>query len=509
MSTRLPNEDVAGIETLIQAREWIDECRKTHGECDIGNNDWFPSRVIDVLPDTQDSGKVRLCVSDQSYLRRPYVTLTYCWGGDQPFMTNNSNFSKYLQGIKVETLPRTIQDAVAVTRGIGIRYLWIDSLCIIQDAANDKAAEMSRMHKIYGSSSCTIVAAAAHSVYDGFLLGKDTPHVPQRHLPFFTPDGSEGRVIIRKSKDAYYPYNDRINKRAWTFQERLMSHRLLIYPPSPHALQWSCRRFSTANGGYVASNWFSLSRTNPIFQNAPSLDVLDTGQTSKSLWDLWRGLVGEYSSCNLTNPQDRLVALSALAMLFDTKWTGCYLAGLWTVQDEPTIFLYSLLWGSFGKNKRCDKYVAPSWSWASANDKIIFASSNTFIEDTYLTLVDHKIVPAFENRYFGEVHSGIITIQGLMQRATVIRGTRLLLGSMNGAGSHTTQVGEAYMDALDEPMVSPQDVLCAVVFKEFRYDPVGLLLVPQDDGHYQRIAYCAIKKHDWTKTFFVATVSIK
>ncbi|KAH7111152.1 heterokaryon incompatibility, partial [Dactylonectria estremocensis] len=80
-----------------------------------------------------------------------YVALSYCWGSDLSGVvtTLSSNVEPHLQGIAVNSLPQIIQDAVRVYRELGLRYLWVDSLCIIQDDRKDWAQEVDRMRKVY------------------------------------------------------------------------------------------------------------------------------------------------------------------------------------------------------------------------------------------------------------------------------------------------------------------------------------------------------------------------
>jgi hypothetical protein len=78
-----------------------------------------------------------------------YAALSYCWGGDQPTKLHMHNLSAYLTAIDESTLPRTTLDAVKVTRSVGVRFLWIDAYCIIQDNENDKLREINRMDEVY------------------------------------------------------------------------------------------------------------------------------------------------------------------------------------------------------------------------------------------------------------------------------------------------------------------------------------------------------------------------
>jgi hypothetical protein len=85
-----------------------------------------------------------------------YVALSYCWGADQTIKTKLASLVSHEDGIRVETLPKTIQDAIHITRELGIDFLWVDSLCIIQDRAEDLAKEVVDMPHYYSNSVATL-----------------------------------------------------------------------------------------------------------------------------------------------------------------------------------------------------------------------------------------------------------------------------------------------------------------------------------------------------------------
>lgn len=117
-----------------------------------------------------------------------YLTLSYVWGGDQIHKTTTANLSSYEQGIAASLLHSTIRDAIYVTHMLGFRWLWIDSLCIIQDSDEDKAHEIGRMHHIYRYSHLTIMAASANGVSESFLQERPFPDLDPHNsitgLPF-------------------------------------------------------------------------------------------------------------------------------------------------------------------------------------------------------------------------------------------------------------------------------------------------------------------------------------
>lgn len=183
ISLRLPTAQFSSENAFKVVRDWIHECSTEHEFCPSQNVPEMPTRVLD-LGDGSGSKLPRLQTTLD--LRRPYVALSYCWGGQQTFTTSLNTFQDRCQGIETTDLPQTIQDAITCTRNLGLRYLWIDSLCIIQDSDSDKGKEISRMADIYANAEITISAACAESAWSGFLSRECSIPPPKLILPFPT-----------------------------------------------------------------------------------------------------------------------------------------------------------------------------------------------------------------------------------------------------------------------------------------------------------------------------------
>jgi len=148
--------------------------------------------VLDV--GTHDS-LIRLHQSQKNE-KAQYATLSYCWGsGVQQLTTTTSNLRDHMLALPCG-LPKTISDAVEVCRKVGIRYLWVDALCIIQDDESDKLDQIAKMGSIYKNSTVTIVAASTENVTDGFL-SNGKPDEPIAQLPIFVDNSTFGTVYLR------------------------------------------------------------------------------------------------------------------------------------------------------------------------------------------------------------------------------------------------------------------------------------------------------------------------
>jgi hypothetical protein len=210
----------------------IKTCQEEHPLCPGSTFPLLPRRVIDV--GGKDGTTLKLYETKQNE-RAHYATLSYCWGTKPQFTTTLDLMAGLLYDMSKYNLSQTHLDAIQVSRGLGIRYLWIDALCITQDNPADMMIHMPNMGNIYKNSTITIVASEAQSAHSGFLgTLKYPPTVP---LPFLLPDGSEETVLLSYHK-AKWPAKGHLDTRGWTLQESLLSPRLIIFGYSE--VRWQC-----------------------------------------------------------------------------------------------------------------------------------------------------------------------------------------------------------------------------------------------------------------------------
>ncbi|KAK3305033.1 heterokaryon incompatibility protein-domain-containing protein [Chaetomium strumarium] len=146
-------------------RRWLDVCAAKHEGCP--GNDWvkLPTTLVEVSPPgSPESACLRFTDGQEGR----YATFSYCWGGPQPFDTVAASLAAYSRELPYTRLPKTILDAFQVTRCRGLRYIWIDSLCIVQDDPDDKQRELPKMFRIYGNSFITISRPVLEAVMTGF-----------------------------------------------------------------------------------------------------------------------------------------------------------------------------------------------------------------------------------------------------------------------------------------------------------------------------------------------------
>ncbi|KAG5751657.1 hypothetical protein H9Q70_005713 [Fusarium xylarioides] len=147
-------------------RGWIRDCIDYHEDCKVVSEDRpFPTRVVYV---GDDDTEPHLFIP-RSEDRGRYIALSHCWGDVMPLKTTRATFAEFCQKVDFARFPKTFQEAMVVCRKLNIEYLWIDSLCIIQDDEHDWAVESPKMCDVYQNAYLTIAAAAAHNSSEGLF----------------------------------------------------------------------------------------------------------------------------------------------------------------------------------------------------------------------------------------------------------------------------------------------------------------------------------------------------
>ncbi|RMY68242.1 hypothetical protein D0863_07245 [Hortaea werneckii] len=288
----------------------------------------------------------------------PYMALSYCWGGKDPAKTLRSNYQDRVKGMSVAALPRTYRQAIHLARQLGINHFWIDALCIVQDDNEDWQRDSSRMAEIYSGAYIVFVAAAAADVEGGL-----DPSADFKNCCYLTEHQVKAGSMWVRFKEHHFDACALlpISTRAWTYQERRLAKRCLIFGESE--VVWEC----TQGCRCPCSATHTVAR-----QSDPQLlpPVLSSGTVrkhfanSQDAYKFWSRAVQAFSKMQLTRPTDRLPAISAIASVIQAETGDQYLAGFWR-----SGLLKQLAWrcSDSGQimNPPYDVYVAPSWSWLS------------------------------------------------------------------------------------------------------------------------------------------------
>lgn len=448
----LPTSIEVMSSTIIQlAKERLAKCQEEHKFCPPANMPFLPKRVLDVGMG-QSNLSVGIHVSEPNE-QAFYVALSYCWGGPQDITTTSATLQSYTKSLPTG-LPRTIQDAILVTRSLGFRYLWVDALCIIQDDMSDKSAEINEMGMIYKSATLTIAAASASTVNDGFL--QDRPPLPMCRLPFYMADEKEGSIWLRNSDQVHT--KEPLDLRAWTLQESLLSPRILYYAAKD--LIWKCHTEQFVPVQETHNPYYTVSTERLPRRIFGQTQTAGAASQSKT----WKRIIQDYSRRELTVSEDRLPALAGLAGELHSFWMDKYVAGMW-----QRCLLKHLGWWRFSSaNKEpLTTYKSPTWSWASHDGQVFISDvhhEEAELLDVAVTLVD-------KNSTFGPVSSGRVVV-----RAPVL------------PGDIETELGRWAMDY--DPcglnMVNADTRILLLGYSAAKI-PIGLILSPLGDGTFVRI----------------------
>ncbi len=249
---------------------WLDECNETHEKCHEGSRTdgedsrRIPARLLSIgAPD--DNREPHLLETDGSC--GPYIALSHSWGQTRHITTTTENLERHKVSIPYEDLPRTFQDAVVLARNLGISYIWIDSLCIIQDDIQDWKNEAAKMADVYRNAYCTVAATGSSGDQEGIFLERKEQDVFRMRYEAEDIDLVVTYVDDDISTLKELLFDSPLSSRAWTLQEKLLSRRMVQFTRS-RAI-WECRtRFETEDllvlgpddfGGILTSSIFAFS----------------------------------------------------------------------------------------------------------------------------------------------------------------------------------------------------------------------------------------------------------
>jgi hypothetical protein len=344
-------------ECIQRCKLWLQQCLVNHPKCRHRTPAIPPTRLVEIL----GSREIRLVEPTTSM---PYFALSYRWGGGtEVLLTKTTSIEQFRTSIPFEDLALTIQDAIGIAYKLGARHIWIDSLCILQDDAQDWAREAKSMCDVYQNATLTISALGATHATDGLFSRRD-PLVfagsrfpaSQQHMTDITT-----ALLERSSSVEWSTYFDAsaLQSRGWAFQERVLSPRILHFGST---LFWEC--------GSSCKHETDTS----ILERKPSLGFKallepDPEEPETVALEQWARLVAQFTKRDLTIATDRLPAISGLITHFERRldWTNIF--GLWKEH-----LVAGLLWRvklSAARQPRLDSNT-PTWSWTSVQSPVYY-----------------------------------------------------------------------------------------------------------------------------------------
>jgi hypothetical protein len=376
-----PHGNDQGCYKLIS--DWLADCVSGHPHCRTSKNLALPTRLLDVGDQGNDS--IFSLVSSNG-LSDKYLALSYCWGpaDRHPPKLLEGNLAMYEAGVPSCFLPRTFQDAFQVARGIGCRYIWIDSLCIIQDSEFDKARELAKMKDVFQNSYLTIAVADSLDTNYGMLFSRPSAESPDVQVEWQdsitrrkvtahlrVDKSGTGDAIRNHSPEAYA--DGQLGQRAWTLQERLLPCRVLHY--TSHQLVWECQTIRAWEGNNVVESVDdSIPEVGNDVQVIKDINLKPMIRIMKELeawgadviYRYWYRVLAVYSCRELSYDSDKISGISGIADQVGQYVQDRLVHGIW-IKDIARGLLWSL---QPPLVPRRTTLQAPSWSWAYCHGHI-------------------------------------------------------------------------------------------------------------------------------------------
>lgn len=458
--------DSSSPSCLEMCKKWLTDCQEHHSRCPRTPRHHVisPARLLHV---GQESTQPHLVDVDGSKAVE-WAALSYCWGGGSDFKLTKKTSHQFYQGVPLASFPATLRDAIIVTRALGLTFLWIDSLCILQDldpaSKSEWQREAAKMSDIYKGAAVTIAATKAKSVNDGFLgpralhpackipwrfpKAKDSPDHSARSESTDPVDTHvhlrlQGPGLAAGESDSHC----RWSRRGWCMQESLVSTRLLSF--NERQIVFDCVSSQADEGGQIrpgalGSNFkLPMGRGNfhhlkalqfrsmalrqdrhlepPSWRTElPTPDVEDeTSKHAEKLKALWHTLVRDYSKRSLTRCTDALPAISSLARGISSAFPSSqsYRAGLFEADlKDLGLLWYSTEW----KGERPADYIAPSWSWPSAIGNPIEFWRSVWSVKILFKVQRVQVQPKGVWDMFGQLASGRLIIDAPCYRSSTL-----------------------------------------------------------------------------------------
>jgi hypothetical protein len=395
----------------ILLQKWMNKCLQTHAVCQRLLKRYWPTRLIDV--GTVAAYECRLCITEQKETQGPYATLSHCWGDAVLTKLLLNNFDDMIVSIDEGNLPLTFREAIATVRELGIRYIWIDSLCIIQDSVVDWQRESASMTQVYRNAICCLAATGAQDSTQGLYLARDSPQVPQRITSSWTNQPNATYQAVNPSVSGLMVLEPLgpLSHRAWCYQELRLSRRIIHF--TKEQIIWECQETRAYELLPFGTHKYDHDR-NTIRHNLQRNMFGQDGTTSSvdgiTPHEFWITMVQEYSVKKLARSSDRLIALSGLSRLLQKSMGSEYVAGLWRKQFE-----LHLLWRVTEKREARPENRGPSWSWAALDTGVWygpFRFPQKFQDyQSLVQILDVQVQHVTDDTY-GQARSGIATLQG-------------------------------------------------------------------------------------------------
>jgi Heterokaryon incompatibility protein (HET) len=248
----VPNNPATSTDSVILLRQfiiirlaktWLSTCRERHEKCSWSAKGELPTRLVAVDRTGEKKGlSVRLCHSDSLPRDTEYVSLSHCWGKVPFFTLTQDKLQQLERSIPIQQLPMAFQDAIRITYDLGFRYIWIDSLCIIQDSRDDWRKESLAMDRVYLNGVLNLAATGYRNGQEGLLKFTEPREILPPKIDCAKFNSHSPKYSVLSSFDWIREVNGApLNQRGWVCQEQVMASHYLFFSLLP--AQFKCRQF--------------------------------------------------------------------------------------------------------------------------------------------------------------------------------------------------------------------------------------------------------------------------
>lgn len=406
-------------EILQLAKGWLRTCLETHQSCRVcfqppREKPYSPTRLINIKATGGRLRSISLVIVREIDSLNDYLTLSHCWGSSDIIRLTESSLEAFQRGIPLSDLPKTFLDAFQIALSLGYKYIWIDSLCIIQDCKEDWEREAKTMGDVYQNSVCTIAAVGSSDSHGGCFVKRSA--IGLLNCPL--SDKAHTAISAKHEHPKVLPAP--LLSRAWVVQERLLSVRTLYFGRDLVSFECIEARASerdpamytpqvTTPGFIAKSDLYELLST--------SLDEEHRKSTHAHRRYKWWSLISAYTKCQMTFKTDKWAAFQGLAVQVSRAWDQKLFYGLW---EED--FVEELLWNVSGRQMKRLGIQAASWSWLSVGSEVFNVQRNHFSDSRVCAEVIKPVVSLpsspLQLQRFNETRSPAIIINACFLRLT-------------------------------------------------------------------------------------------
>lgn len=483
---RSSDEQLPRTRSLVQPhinidtiKAWLNHCQASHEECSKPNPPQFSLTLIDC--------QRRQLVDSE--LTASYVALSYVWGNVQHNPLEDDRLPR--------DVPAVIRDAMDVTQSLGYHYLWVDAYCINQDNTKLKHIQIQNMHHIYRCAEVTLIDAVGSDSAFGLAGSAATPRIPPRQINIST----QGYEISSCMKNGAHLETSPWNQRAWTYQEALLSRRVILFDHDQFHLECSLHHGSESLGScHWAEEGSALFVEHNNLHNGPGERQREQSQSLdfEDQYFNYCARVLDYTGRSLTLDKDSLNGFAAIIALFkgllpEPKPRNAVLSILTGIPflssgdskhssiDPGSSLLLGLMW--YHRNIARRRYDLPSWSWAGWKGKVYFSHFGPRISWHHELLIRDVLV---EERCYEADGTMIVVRAPVFKAQHLLNPEVLIFGAIALPPSAITLKKEdGYLDwyiyqaatqaFISREILSSEDMLGHIVGGEYKVLLMGLV----------------------------------